>query len=110
MILTLGKKCMRLQTKFREGTKQVDAFDFTESFFLGENELREIEIARGGYIFKPNQVYIFQIDDSRLNHESFFNPDLKMLGVRYTKINELQYSLQFTFPVKLYQDTSLFIQ
>jgi hypothetical protein len=110
MILTLGKKCLRLQTKFREGTKQVDAFDFKETFFLSDNELREIEIGAGGYIFKPNQVYLFQIDDGRFNHDSFFNPDLKMIGVRYAKINELQYSLQFTFPVKLYEDSSIFIQ
>lgn len=110
MILTLGKKCLRLQTKFREGTKQVDAFDYTDKFLLTEDSLRPIEIGSNGYIFKPGQVYHFQIEDARFNHESFFNADLKMLGVRYTKLNELQYILQFTYPVRLYPDTSLFIQ
>ncbi len=110
MILTLGKKCLRLQTKFREGTKKVDAFDYNPQFSVSGTEFMEIEILVNGYIFQPSQVYLFKIEDIRFNHESFFNPDLKILGVHYIKVNELQFILQFTYPVKLYTDSDIFIQ
>lgn len=111
MILTLGNKCLRVQTRLREGVKQIDAFDFTENFVPSEH-LKEIEIADSGYIFKPAQVYIFKVDKrvSALNHESFFNSELKKIGVSYQNINETEYSLSFIFPVKLYPDSSIFLQ
>lgn len=111
MILTLGSKCLRLQTKLREGVKQIDAFDFTEQFVPSEH-LREIDIPDSGYIFKSGQVYLFRTKllQSAMNHESFFNAELKKIGVSYTWISETEYSLSFTFPVKLYPDSSIFLQ
>lgn len=111
MILTLGQKCLRLQTKLREGVKQIDAFDFTEVFVPSEH-FKEISIPDSGYIFKPQQVYLFKVPHtvSALNHETFFNRELKKIGVVYVPLNETEYILTFTFPVKLYPDSSIFLQ
>lgn len=111
MILTLGEKCLRVQTKMRDNVKQIDAFDFTENFIPSEH-LKEILIPQSGYIFKPEQLYIFRVDKkiSALNHDSFFNSELKKIGVTYENINEYEYSLSFIFPVRLYSDSSIFIQ
>lgn len=111
MILTLGSKCLRLQTKLRENVKQIDAFDFTE-FFVPSEHFKEIEVPDSGYIFKPNQIYLFKMNHSTsaLNNEVFFNPELKKIGVTYKWVNETEYILSFLFPVKMYPDSSVFIQ
>ncbi len=113
MILTPGNKFWRLQTKVRKGSsKEIDAFDFNEKDALFHSSrdllLQEMEFPETGYIFKPSQQYIF-VGDGVLNTAEWFNPTLKLLGVQFNPINAKDYILSFKFPVKLYNDTSLFI-
>ena len=113
MILTLGNKCLRLQVKRRvlsdrDGNRDAgpDAFDFKESFTTS-NLFKEIEIPKTGYIFQPNQLYIFS-GDGILNTAEFFNQQLELIGVTYKELNAKQYILEFKFPIKLYQTSSIF--
>lgn len=111
MILTLGDSFHRLQVKRRTCSEGkdigIDAFDFTDHINI-QKLYKQVPIPKTGYIFQPNQTYIFQ-GDGVVNTLENFNQQLTLLGVTLRIVNRLQYILEFKYPVKMYPQSSVFL-
>lgn len=90
----------------RTGNTELEALDVKK-----QNPKNEILIPTNGYILKPNEVYIADVDDpsSERFHEQHFRTDLLALGVACTILDDQCY-ITVQRPLRIYQDTGLFYE
>jgi len=90
----------------RTGNTELEALDVKK-----QNPKSAIDIPSNGYILKPNEIYIADVDDpsSERFHENYFRVDLEKLGVT-CKILDDQCYITVLRPLRIYQDWGLFYE
>ena len=88
----------------RTGNTEVEALDVEK-----KNPMEEIRIPVNGYILKPNEVYVAEVDNpgSTSYVEKNFAANLTTLGID-CKIVEDECVLRVQRPVRIYNEMGLF--
>lgn len=100
-LLTYTKNIRKHQ---KTGKKEVDALDTK-----GKNQLEQIWIPEYGYVLKPNEIYVAEVDNpsSPSFIEKNFLKELTALGVDCKVVGD-ECIIKVERPVRIYENSPLF--
>lgn len=93
-----------LRTNLRSNGKEIEALDVN-----GTNRVIDIAMTERGYVLKPNEVYIAEVDNpsSPSFAEENFREELLALGINCRVLDDECY-ITVQRPVRIYPKTGLF--
>lgn len=103
---TLKTYSKTIRRNARTGSTEVSALDVKV-----ENPMQEIRLPDNGYILKPNEVYVAEVDNpgSTSYSEGNFVKELTTLGIS-CRIVEDECLLSVQRPVRIYPDMGMFYE
>lgn len=96
----------QIRTNARTGNTELEALDMRR-----QNPLQEIRIPVNGYILKPNEIYVVEVDNPGSTHfcEEDFTKELIQLGVS-CKVMDDECLLTVQRPVRIYPGVEMFYE